>query len=149
MTPGTYLRKRREAAGISLDAAALTLSVDFESNRPKGIVYQADIVTFFGRLCAAENDADNLTVAQAAMLRRVYSFDMAVYEALLLRHYGCAVPIPQVCRECACSWNDPCHQPEHGPCAWSDHDPELCTGCERRHAGEWPDAPLPEGAAHA
>lgn len=149
ITPGTYLRMRREAAGVLLRQTALTLCVELgprassPPHNPLGITYEADIGEMFRRLVAAEADQDNLTIAQAAFLRRIFPFDMAVYEALLLNHHGCPVPVPPICRTCACSWHDACRDPAHGPCAWSDTAPDLCTACER--AAEWPDAPLPEG----
>ena len=38
-----------------------------------------------------------------------------------------SVPIPGVCKVCGCTWENPCHHPEHGNCSWVE--PNLCSHC--------------------
>ena len=127
MSPGTYLRKRREAANLSLEIAAFRLATLPEAALPAQ-VGAIDRLAF--RLADAEEDRAPLDLAQAGLLRRVYAFDLDAYEKLLLLHLAgpeSGLPQPQLCRTCGCSWNDACLTGT-GPCAWSD-DPTLCTAC--------------------
>lgn len=133
LSPGTYLRKRREAAGLSIDDVAARLAGLPFPIRPATTTQVTQLTVLLDR---AEADQDNLTVLKAALLRNVYCFDLAVYEQLLLIHYagdGHGLPAPQVCTNCACSWHDAC-QTAHGPCSWSA-DPDLCTACVEKIHG--------------
>lgn len=130
MTPGTYLRKRREAAGWTLKEVVCALVCLPDALRPVGGMQMRRLAE---RLIDAENDEDNLTVAQASLLRRLYPFDLGIYECLELCFHGCAVPVSRICSDCGCSWHDACLT-DHGPCAWSETHPELCTACERKAA---------------
>lgn len=142
MTPGTYLMKRRLAVGISLNEVARQLTVLHEAIRSP---LPGDQSHLWARLAEAEADRDNLTLSQAALVRRIYPFDGTVYEALLMRHYGgAALPLPRVCRACGCSWHDSCVTAD-GPCAWSDAEPNLCTACETRRATAAQPSPTTEG----
>lgn len=138
MTPGTYLKKRREAAGLDLRQLAAGLAMLPWAIRPAS---RADIDRLVGHLENAEADRDNLTIDQAALARNLFAFDLDVYQQLLWRHYDpvargspWSLPEPRVCRECACSWHDPCHTRHNGPCAFTERDPGLCTACARRQA---------------
>lgn len=126
MTPGTYLAKRRAHAGLSLQAVARAIAALPWAIRPPAA---GDIARLTARLEAAEADRDNLTVAQAQLLRNAFAFDVDIYQRLLWRHVGdrSVVP-PQLCRTCACSWCDPCLTHD-GPCGWSE--PDLCSACKR------------------
>lgn len=130
MSPGAYLRKRREAAGISLEQAAVCLVT-----LPISIGYsRVRVAALAARLAQLEADADVLSPAQAMLLRRAWPFDDDIYEQLVALHYageGQGLPEPRLCRQCGCSWNDACVTAS-GPCAWSDDDPALCTACERK-----------------
>lgn len=124
MTPGAYLRKRREAAGLSLDQVAGQLAaLPWALVRPSA----QEIASLAARLAVAEADQDNLTVPQAELLRNAFRFDIYVYQTLLWARYGDRnTPLPQLCRHCACSWCDPCLH--HGsPCQWVARD--LCSAC--------------------
>lgn len=133
LTPGTYLSKRRQAAGLTLPMVAEQLvALPWAIRRPS----QHEVAQLVRRLREAEADRGNLTIIQAQLLRNVYPFDTEAYESLLLHHHtghGCGLPRPQLCRECGCSWQDPCVS-DLGSCAWTRHDPELCTACERTAA---------------
>lgn len=130
MSPGTYLRKRREAAGVALvDLAALMAGLPWRVREPE----LGDVERLVARLAEAEDDRDNLTLMQAAMLLNAFPLDVDIYEALLLHHHAVRAPIhgvprPRVCRRCACSDRDGCHT-DRGMCAWASAD--LCTACER------------------
>lgn len=133
MAPGRYLKKRREAAGFSVSQVAAALAGIHERIRP---LRARDFKLLEEQLDSAETDADPLTMPQAALLHRVLSFDLSTYELLLLRHAGeraTDLPEPQICRVCACTWNDACATPS-GPCAWTPGDPSLCTACRDRAA---------------
>jgi hypothetical protein len=126
MTPGTYLRKRREAARLSLGQVAEAIAaLPWAIRAPS----PGEIAQLVARLELAEADRDNLTVPQAELLRNCFRFDVEIYERLLWRLCGADdQPMPQMCRHCACSWCDPCM--DHGlPCGWAAAD--LCTACVR------------------
>lgn len=129
MSPGTYLRKRREAAGVTLEQAALAL---LGVPKVRAAMMRPWTEPLTARLAGFEADDESLPPANAIALRAAFAFDSAVYEQLFLLHHagtGQGLPQPQVCHACACSWNDPCRT-RHGPCAWSAADETLCTACE-------------------
>jgi len=148
MTPGTYLRKRREATGLDLDQVAITLA-----RLPWAVRATSpyDVLLLKHRLHVAETGLADLTPEQAQLLRPIFRFDAGVYEQLfLLQHAGIwtHLPEPQVCRGCACSWHDACTDGDVA-CSWTA-DPALCSACARQPASraevtDWPDAPHPEG----
>ena len=131
MSPGTYLQKRREAAGFSVPQAAAALAAMPERVRPLRV---ADFEMLEAHLVAVEGDDDALTSLQAALLRRIFHFDLGVYELLLLRHF-CETPTdfpePQICSGCAASWLDTCACPG-APAAAPGDSPTLCTVCRDR-----------------
>lgn len=139
MAPGTYLHKRREAAGFDVPQLAAALVSQPERIRP---LRKKDFLLVEEQLLAIEADEVLLTLPQAALLHRIVRFDLNVYELLLLRHYCEApsdLPEPQICRVCGCTWNDACVT-DWGVCAWSHGEPDLCTACQHRAAI---DAPSP------
>jgi hypothetical protein len=128
MTPGTYLRKRREAAGFTVPRVAAALAGAPDRIRP---IRPRDFDLLELVLEAVEADLLALTLPQAALLRRIFRFDLTTLELLMLHHGEVPLsdlPLPQICRVCACTWHDAC-QTEHGPCAWKASDPTLCTTC--------------------
>jgi len=147
MSPGTYLRLRREAAGFPtihtlasfIAGAAPRMMRPFEERRV--------MMTF--ALERAEGDREMLTNWQAGNLIPFFAFDPEVYQKLALLHAdgpSSMLPVPQVCRDCGCSWFDPCTT-DTCTCEWSAADPELCTACEakadhrHRHHHPHPAAP--------
>lgn len=34
-----------------------------------------------------------------------------------------------ICRECGCTWNNPCYHPDYGMCSWFDDSETLCSHC--------------------
>lgn len=134
MTPGTYLRKRREASALTL----LDVAVGLARLAPQPTRITPDeIQQLLVRVRDAEADRSPLIGFAADLLARVVRLNPAVYLALFDLHHADpatrrALPEPQVYRTCACSWHDPCSTGPggaRGPCAWST-DPSLCTACE-------------------
>jgi len=150
MTPGTYLRKRREAAGLGIRQAAATLAT-LGASLGRGRATRADdrmVSRLAYRMTQAEDDELPFPTDQAEFLANVFPMDAQVYSQLVALHYAgpasprralndavalVDLPVPPVCRRCACSWNDACVD-DRGPCSWSPHDPDLCTSCERKEA---------------
>lgn len=129
MSPGTYLRKRREAAGVTIERAALALIPGLHS---------ADLVDQSIRaVVAMENDSNHVTPVITKMLARAFPLDPDVYDALMTLHFGATAPLPNICGQCACSFHDPCHRPivdlttgaGNTVCGWADGSATICTFC--------------------
>lgn len=136
MSPGTYLRLRREAAGLTKERVADLMAING--------VFNAELKLL--SLTAIEEGTD--MVANAARDRFVFSLftimrlDGAVYMQLVdleadpeAAAIG-ALPVPHICTGCGCSWHDACVDRDGQPCAWSAHDPNLCTHCEAKTAAD-------------
>ena len=117
MTPGTYLQKRRVAAGLSIMDVAALVHTD---PRLGGI----DKTAWIDRI---EKDIAALSPDVIATLGRAFRFDRTVLQQLIaIRSFGADAvnPAPRVCLTCGCSQNDACSD-GHATCAWSSED--LCT----------------------
>ncbi len=112
LTPGQYLRKRREAAGLSIDDVAERIATE-----PRWAEHLRR-----GWLEQIESDQMPATFRTIVVLHQVMQFDMAVLVALSAE--GCVEP--RLCIVCACSEADPCIG-QSGPCSWVDVD--LCSAC--------------------
>lgn len=128
-TPGAYLRRRRQAAILTVDQVAARLCALPWAAVPPSQLQHARLTQ---RLTQAENGGWPFTAPQASLLRQIFRFDLDVYLALIDLaaagpDYGLAVP--RLCRNCGCSWHDACVG-DDGPCAWSDTHPHHCTACE-------------------
>jgi hypothetical protein len=124
-TAGMYLRKRREAAGLSIDEIALAIT-----RQPPAKDHASAYVA--RELDAAEREVSILPPGLLVNLRMTFPFDPEIYGFLVAN-----VPTPAICRVCACSWHDPCTHLDGTPCAWAE--PDLCTACavtSRSPAGE-------------
>lgn len=122
MTPGTYLAKRREAAGLSIeDVAARTFTDPRISLR--------DRVEWLARI---EQDVARPGVDVMTALARVYSFDPFILGYLVDLHgeMNFALERPSICRECGCTECDACADGFGDGCHWVDAD--LCSSCARR-----------------
>jgi hypothetical protein len=121
LSPGTYLRKCRKRAGLSLDDVALRM----------GTIPAWPMHTRAEWLATIEADIAPISVSTAIALFDVIPFDAQVFEALMAIHAGATgIEPPLVCRVCACSQMDPCI--DHAAdafCAWYDADHTLCTVC--------------------
>lgn len=121
MSPGQYLRKRREAAELTLDDVALRIET------------VPTIAASARAAWLAQIEADILPVPDGftdAILRPgVFSFDADVLE-WLIDLYGSREGVePRVCRGCGCTEFDPCVDAHSIGCAWADSSRMLCTAC--------------------
>lgn len=163
MTPGTYLRKRREAAGVSLELAAVAFLPRSDPPFPRPTWRAADglgpvaivrqIVSVLSKLESDQLHVDGIALMQ---LTGVVPFEREAYDRLVALHLGVDVAPPSICRECGCGVLTACIEriesgihgcfAEHA-CAWSETDPNLCTACERREAQAAADLPETENAS--
>lgn len=123
ISPGTYLRKRREAASLSsADVAAMIVA---EPRLP-----EHDLIYWLDRI---EADVVPATFRTIACLRCCFSFDLDVLAKLvaiqIARPGSQTDDIPRLCRVCACSEYDSCapDQTRHISCSWAAED--LCSAC--------------------
>lgn len=109
MTPGTYIRLRREAAGLSIEQAEAAIAAGMLS----------------APLAELEADTAMPRGMDGAVLSYAFAIDDMVLAALCADQGG--GDQVRICRECGCSRNDPC-EPRTGLfCAWAEAD--LCTAC--------------------
>ena len=116
MTPGTYLRKRREAADVTPEDVARMVAAVIEQPGPW--------------LSEIENDDRAPSATSVGMLIGTFDFDRHVLDRLIDLHYFAAdLPEPRLCRTCACSQWDPCVTDLRGSgsCHWVAED--LCSAC--------------------
>lgn len=108
MTPGDYIRRRREAREASIGQIEAILTMAGRSlSRP---------------LAEIEADAGPMLLADAAHLEAAIDFDITALAALAAgEEIG-------ICRICACSDCDPCEDP--GPCSWVTEAEDLCSACQ-------------------
>ena len=134
LSPGAYLKHRRAAAGLSVDDVAAATTTE-----PRWAAHTR--TEWIERI---EADIMPASFATVAVLRAIYRFDLSVLARLALIHLGNDVPAPEVCRICACSWNDPCRDaadPGHaGACHWHDDGHTICSRCAALATGEQADA---------
>ncbi|MES2042572.1 MAG: helix-turn-helix transcriptional regulator [Pseudomonadota bacterium] len=117
LIPGAYIRKRREAAGLSIADVAARFVTTPESSELDRIHWLTQIEA--GILPA--------TFATLTALRAMFRFDWDVLEHLEAITTGRNCPPPQLCRVCACSEYDACLEQSGRTCAWAE--PDLCTAC--------------------
>ncbi len=110
LTAGAYLRRRREAAGLSIDEVAA------------GYAVGADRDAFAVRLRRIEADEDAAGPATLDRMAEIFRFDREIYRNLVA-----GVPAgTALCRECGCSWHDACTRSTLSR-YWVA--PDLCYGC--------------------
>jgi hypothetical protein len=113
MTPETYIRLRREAAGLTIAKAALPFYRREE--------HRADVEAV---LRDAETPGVKLKQHVAQTLPRAFPFDPNVYRQL------CEDPPerhPSLCRGCACSIQTPCSTQQGFHCRITQDG--ICTAC--------------------
>lgn len=122
LPPGTYLRLRREAAGVSREAVAIALAAG-QSHRQEAALLRVEQL---------ESNLAFVTPAEVALMRAAFRFDGQVLDQLADIHFFRAdLPHPRLCRVCGCSELDACldfHQST--ACHWVDLD--LCSACVTR-----------------
>jgi len=121
ISPGTYLRMRREADGESVESIAALISTE-----PK--LGELDRIEW---LHGVEADVVPISEDVIAALRPAFPFDVRVLRRLDAIHRGADLPAPRLCRRCACSELDAC-QP---PCSWVGEQ-DLCSACPVDEPGE-------------
>jgi hypothetical protein len=121
MTPGTYLRKRRQSAGLSIDETAMTLAA---LPVARGRSFNDRCALLKQALIRIEGDAAVMTAAHAEVVANAFPFSIRTYRALAT---GSA--IPRICRRCGCGEDDPCMLDGERLCAPSISEPGLCSIC--------------------
>lgn len=119
LTPGTYLRLRRQAAGLSIEDVAALVQTE-----PRWS--EIDRVAWLLRI---EADVAAISPDVAFSLKSTFRFSVTVLGQLIdQRSYGAdAGEPPRVCMTCGCSQHDACFT-GHATCAWAGDD-DLCTAC--------------------
>lgn len=102
MTPGSYLKLRREAAGIALDGTSLD---------------SASVV-------AIENGLRFPTDIEIQALSWAFPFDMVVLAGLARGI------VDRICRACGCTELDACLDKGGHGCSWVEND--FCSSCAER-----------------
>jgi len=120
MTPGTYLRLRREAAGTSIDDVVAMLPTE-----PR-----VDAIARAAWLRGIEADEAPIGAEVIKALRYAFAFDARVLRWLADLRSSPGLLAPRLCRKCACSEFDPCD----GGCWWVAED--LCSSCPVDEPGE-------------
>jgi len=121
LTPGAYLKMRRCAALLSVADVAAKLAT-----APRLAEHaRAELIELI------EAEAAPASFSTLAAFSNVYSFDFDVLAALERIKLSADIPMPQLCRFCACSTYDPCViGPGHicaSTCSWAEYD--LCSSC--------------------
>jgi hypothetical protein len=127
MSPGTYIAKRREHAGLDQVDVAVMISADEDSARQAGVRLMRLEGGALERIEGIEVDIflDRLLAA--------FRFRKDIFRALVAAQADPTRPVPPVCRECACSFFDPCFD-DHGlTCCWTNAgsgEEPLCSQCD-------------------
>lgn len=130
ISPGTYLRLRREAAGVSIETLALaTDTVPFRVSARN----RAELIGLM------EQDLLVIDADMVSGLVELFAFDRQILVQLIAIYAGAHLDPPALCRICACSWSAACFDPVSGrSCSWSADDATVCTSasCQGRLAAE-------------
>ena len=122
LTPGAYLRRRREAARIS----PAEIAEMFHTEPRWSEIERRDW------LARIEADVEQPSFRTLVALRGLFAFDFDVLGDLVLIAHGAAIDPPRLCRCCACSERDACDCGGQG-CAWVADD--LCSACAGQAVG--------------
>lgn len=117
LTPGAYIKQRRQAAGLSVADVASRIATEPQSAEHLRGEW----------LELIEADAAPASFSTIVALRLVFRFDLTVLAQLEAISQGADVPAPQLCRICTCSADDCCTDAFGGRCAWIEED--LCSTC--------------------
>ncbi len=145
LTPGAYLARRRQAAGLSIDDIAAMIATDPRLDQRARRAWLAQM----------EADLSPISIESVTALSHCFAFSRLVLQRLgnHAREPERFDP-PRVCRACACSELDACLSTEGPACAWAEDD--LCTACalpvprasaERPVASAYPTIPNQKGGA--
>lgn len=115
LAPGEYLRRRREAAGLTIADVAARIGTT-----PRlGELDRRQLIA------SVEASAGDATIHTLAALRAVYRFSVDVVAQLAAIADGEPLPAPRLCTACACSEHD--FNQYHGAPGWWEGD--LCNRC--------------------
>jgi hypothetical protein len=117
LTPGAYLKRCRQRAGLSVADVAARMST--EPKTPEHLRGEW--------LELIEADAMPATFATIVSLRLAYRFDLTLLAQLAAIALGADLPAPILCRICACSDGDACMDALGCACSWAE--PDLCSAC--------------------
>lgn len=119
LTPGQYIARRRAAAGLSIEDVATQIAT-----LPR--LGEIDRIAWLDRI---ETDVSPVTFDVFAVLTVCVPMDPVVLRELIaLADAGSdTIETPRLCRTCACSEFDPCHDEHGATCGWAEQD--LCTSC--------------------
>jgi hypothetical protein len=127
-SPGTYLRLRREAAGLTIDDVAAI----FGTVPGVPLSARADMLRSIEADVTPIGD-DVIRVLMKARELGSFPFDPVVLVQLVDLQAGSPLQFgrPRICRVCACSQSDPCYRVGLGgytcTCGWAEAD--LCDSC--------------------
>ena len=107
LSPGDYLRLRREAAGVTIEALAACVST-------APALMLADRAAW---LRAIEDGIAPVSVGTALALRHHYPFDLDVLDHLTIAAAGFPAGAPPLCHACG---------------GWRATDTTLCRACSER-----------------
>lgn len=116
MTPGTYLRIRREAARLSLEDLALRIGTDPRLSTRDRAEWLRTVEAGIAPIHSVSLDA----------LVRALPIDPVVLVVLDAIAQGAEIQAPAICRVCGCSEHNPCIVAD-SYCAWAA--PDLCDAC--------------------
>ncbi|MCW2361645.1 MULTISPECIES: XRE family transcriptional regulator [Sphingobium] len=117
MSPGTYLARRRAAAGLEVEDVALRIeTTPYPMNLRDRVAWLRNI----------EQDVSPLTIGTAVALQQLYPFDGEVLIQLCVCIDNPQKAPPAICRVCACTQHDACRDGDM-TCGWAEDD--LCTRC--------------------
>ncbi len=116
LTPGAYLKARRNAAGKSVTDVAGAIATDPATPEYRRVEW----------LLMLEADVVPAGWPTIVALRQQFPIDLAVLERLTLLQLGADLPAPRLCRGCGAT--------ETGPLAvdvpaWGWAEPDQCIPC--------------------
>ncbi|MGY2732362.1 helix-turn-helix domain-containing protein [Sphingomonas sp. UYP23] len=118
ITPGAYLKMRRQAQGFSIEDVAARIATELHLSERMRVLWIKSI----------EGDVMPATFRTIVALRQIFRFDLTVLAQLEAIGQGVDIPHPPLCRICACSERDPCFDADGSGCWWVLDD-LLCNVC--------------------
>jgi len=126
-TLGDYLKRRREFCRISIGEVAHLMA---------GLASSPQLARGFAEQIEQLETSGQCRVNLASLLhglRIAFRFDPAIALQFAQRDPDNPdLPMPAICRVCACSWADPCTDRSGSPCGWATAD--LCTSCAEQRS---------------
>jgi transcriptional regulator with XRE-family HTH domain len=113
MSPGTYIRLRRQADGLTIDDLALMI----------GTVPADKHIARAEWIATIEQDILPVSLSSALALANELSIDLDVLGQLVEAHAHRPADVPPICRACGCTDDRACRN----GCSWVESD--LCSAC--------------------